>query len=247
MRRLGMITATLLVLAVLLVAGCQALVRRVLFYPTHETVATSLTPWMRGDAQLGFAREVAQPRDIWLLLHGNGGQAAHRTYALHAFDERDSVFVLEYPGYGARAGRPSRRSIDAAAREAYGELRTRFPGKRVCVAGESLGSGPASVLSREQPPPDKIALVVPFDSIRNVGRRHAGYLPAHLILRGTWDNVAALQGYRGPVDIFGAERDEVIPFEHARALAQSVPQARFRAIPGGHGWANGRDVQFRCD
>jgi uncharacterized protein len=62
---------------------------------------------------------------------------------------------------------------------------------------------------------------------------------------GTWDNVEALRGYPGPVDIFGAERDEVIPIEHARALAQSVPQAKFHAIPGGHGWANERDVQFR--
>jgi pimeloyl-ACP methyl ester carboxylesterase len=88
---------------------------------------------------------------------------------------------------------------------------------------------------------------VPFDSIRSVGRHHATWLPTSLILAGTWDNIAALRDYRGPVEIFAAERDEVIPASHARALAKAVPQARFHLIPGGHGWANGRDVTFRCD
>jgi pimeloyl-ACP methyl ester carboxylesterase len=231
---------------VLTVLGCQALVRGLLFYPTHHAHDTTMSPWMLDGARIGYAREVNRPRNVWLLLHGNGGQASHRTYALPAFDAQDSVFVLEYPGYGQRGGRPSRRALDAAAREAYLALRARFPGSRVCVVGESLGSGPASMLSRERPAPDKIVLVVPFDSIKSVGRRHAGLLPAGLILAGTWDNVAALREFRGPVEIFGAEHDEVIPVAHAEALAKSVPRARFHRIPGGHGWAHGDVVRFRC-
>jgi pimeloyl-ACP methyl ester carboxylesterase len=246
MRRLRMLTAVILVAGVLVVLGCQALVRNLLFYPTHHVHDTTMSPWMLDGARIGYAREVERPRNVWLFLHGNGGQASHRTYALPAFDSQDSVFVLEYPGYGQRGGRPSRRALDAAAREAYLALRARFPESRVCVAGESLGSGPASMLSREQPAPDKIVLVVPFDSIESVGRRHAAVLPVGLILAGTWDNVAALQGFQGPVEIFGAERDEVIPVAHARALAMSVPQARFHLIPGGHGWANVDTVKFRC-
>ena len=241
-----MIAILLIVIGAVLVLGCQAFVRAMLFYPTHDAHQTTLTPWMHGSEQIGFAREVAEPRNVWLMLHGNGGQASHRTYALHAFAEDDSVFVLEYPGYGQRKGKPSRRAFDAAAREAYADLRARFPGQAVCVVGESLGSGPASMLSREVPPPQKIALVVPFDSIANVGRRHAGFLPAGLILAGTWNNAEALRGYQGAVEIFGAERDEVIPVAHAQDLANAIPQARFHLIPGGHGWANGRDVQFRC-
>jgi uncharacterized protein len=241
-----MVLVSVIVICALLVLGCQAFVRKALFYPTHDVHETSLTPWMRGGEQIGYAREVGQPRNVWLMLHGNGGQASHRTYALHSFADDDAVFVLEYPGYGQREGTPSRRAFDTAAREAYAELRSRFPQKSVCVVGESLGSGPASMLSRERPSPEKIVLVVPFDSIANVGRRHAGFLPAGLILAGTWDNVEALKGYEGAVEIFGAERDEVIPVSHARALARAVPQARFHLIPGGHGWANGRDVEFRC-
>jgi pimeloyl-ACP methyl ester carboxylesterase len=102
------------------------------------------------------------------------------------------------------------------------------------------------MLSRETPAPDKIVLVVPFDRITDVAHDHVRWLPVSLILMGTWDNIDALRGYAGPVEIFGAQQDEVIGVRHARALAESVPQAQFHEIPGGHGWANGRDVAFRC-
>jgi hypothetical protein len=241
-----MFLITLVALVILLALGCQSIQRKVLFFPSHHGNDNGFTHWVRGGKTIGFAREVADPNSVWLMLHGNGGQAADRTYAMFAFDAADSVYILEYPGYGQREGKPSRRAFDAAARAGYADLRARFPGKRVCVAGESLGSGPASMLSRETPAPDKIALVVPFDRIVDVARDHVRYLPVSLILMGTWDNIDALHGYTGPVEIFGAEKDEVIAVRHARALAGSVPQAKFHLIGGGHGWANGHDVAFRC-
>jgi pimeloyl-ACP methyl ester carboxylesterase len=238
----GLILLALLAVAVL---GCQALVRKALFYPTHYEAGLGLTPWRHGSELIGYAREVPEPRNVWLMLHGNGGQAAQRTYALPAFDASDSVYVLEYPGYGQRSGTPSRRAFDAAAREAYASLRARFPGRPLCIVGESLGSGPASMLSQESPAPDKIVLVVPFDSIRHVAQRHAGRWLANIALAGTWNNIEALRDYQGPVEVFGAQDDEVIPVAHARALAESKPGARFHLIPGGHGWALGSAVSFR--
>jgi uncharacterized protein len=232
-------------MSVLALLASQAIQRKALYYPSHHSNVNGFTRWEHGGETIGYAREVAEPKNVWLLLHGNGGQATDRTYAMHAFDPADSVFILEYPGYGKRAGSPSRRTIDTAAREAYADLRARFPGRPVCVAGESLGSGPASMLSREIPPPDKIVLVVPFDSIKAVGREHAPSLLVNLVLAGTWNNVEALSGYRGPLEIFGADKDEVIAVKHARALAESVSHAKFHLIPGGHGWADGHDVAFR--
>lgn len=244
-RILRILGVTFIVLGLASFFGCQAIQRKVLFFPSHHANSNGFTRWEHAGATIGYAREVADPVNVWLMLHGNGGPAADRTYAMHAFDGRDSIYILEYPGYGERAGSPSRRAFDAAAREGYAALRARFPGKPVCVLGESLGSGPASMLSRETPAPDKIVLVVPFDSIVAVARGHARYLPVGMILAGTWDNVAALRGYRGPVEIFGAERDEVIPVKHAAALAASVPQAKFHRIPINHGWANLRGIEIR--
>jgi hypothetical protein len=244
-RALKLMGTTFAMLSLASFFGCQAIQRKVLFYPSHHANSNGFARWTHEGETIGYAREAVDPHTVWLMLHGNGGQAADRTYAMHAFDEQDSVYILEYPGYGERSGTPSRRAFDAAAREGYAALRARFPGKPVCVLGESLGSGPASMLSRETPAPDKIVLVVPFDDIKSVARNHSRYLPVGLILAGTWDNVAALRDFRGPIEIFGAENDEVIPVRHARALAASIPQAKFHSIPINHGWANLRGIAFR--
>lgn len=93
--------------------------RRMMYFPTHGTPTSRLSPWFVGGAIFGYARENEAPARVWLMLHGNGGQAAHRDYILSCVPDADAVFVLEYPGYGVRPGAPSRHSIDDAALMAY--------------------------------------------------------------------------------------------------------------------------------
>lgn len=226
--------------------GCQTLVRKMLFFPTHHAVDNGLVRWIHDGRLIGFSRKVENPANVWLLLHGNGGQAADRRHAIQAFAQDDAVFILEYPGYGERDGTPSRASFDAAAREAYELLRAQFPGKPVCVATESIGSGPGSTLSQLSQPPDKFVFIVPFADLKSLGRHHMGWLPVGLILAGSWDNVQSMAGYRGPVDVFGAERDDIVPVAQARRLAASLPQARFVALPSGHNdWSREPAVKIR--
>lgn len=242
----GKIALWLLIFSTLMVVGCQALVRKVLFYPTHAASDQGLAHWMHEGKLIGFARTVDDPQNVWLLLHGNGGQAADRRYALPAFSDRDAVFILEYPGYGQRPGKLSWASFDAAAREAYESLRAQFPDKPVCVATESIGSGPGSTLARLAKPPDKFVFIVPFDDLVSLGREKMGWLPVGLMISGSWNNVESMKGYRGPVDVFGAERDEIIPVAHARRLAESLPQSKFVLLPGGHNeWASEPAVVIR--
>jgi hypothetical protein len=54
-----------------------------------------------------------------------------------------------------------------------------------------------------------------------------------LIWGASWDNVRALSTYKGPVEVFGALQDTVIPFEHARRLASRILSVRFHSIEGG--------------
>jgi uncharacterized protein len=229
-----------------LLGGCAAVQRKFLFFPTHHERTNGLAAWNNKGRFIGYAREVPAPENVWLMLHGNAGQAADRVFALPCFSTRDAVFILEYPGYGARPGQPSKGAFETAAEEAYRILRAKFPSTPVCVVGESLGSGPASRLAKQPRPPDKIALVVPFDHLALVAARHVAWLPVKTILGPTWDNVDALAGYRGPVEIFGAVDDTVIPIEHARNLAAKVPGAKFHELAGAHnGWAATGAVAFR--
>src|SRR5438270_691969 len=166
------LVALFAVSALAVFSGCATVQRKLLFYPTHRTQTTGLTEWKHEGALIGYSRLVADPENVWLLIHGNAGQAADRIYAISAFSAHDSVFVLEYPGYGSRPGKPSKGAFDAAAAEAYRLLRNSFPGKPVCVTGESIGSGPACMLAREAVSPDKLVLVVPFDDLKRVAADH---------------------------------------------------------------------------
>ncbi len=208
--------------------------RNLLYFPGHEDGPTELREWSIGGQTAGYAREVKSPRNIWLMLHGNAGQAANRDYVLPCLAPDDSLYVLEYPGYGRRPGAPTRASMDRAALEAYENLRAGHPGVPVCVLAESIGSGPACMLAAALRPPDKLVLVVPFDRLADVAAEHLSWLPVRWLLFDRWDNAAALKSYRGKVEIYGATNDDVIPIHHARNLAASVPQAVFHEIPGGH-------------
>lgn len=236
----------LLVASLALLVGCSAIQRKFLFYPSHHHRDNGLTPWIKDGQVIGYSRQVSGPKNVWLMLHGNGGQAADRVYALPSFSDEDSVFILEYPGYGVRAGEPSKEAFDAAAVEAYALLRKTFPSTPVCVAGESIGTGPASMLANQPHPPEKIVLVVPFDNLKSVASDHLPWAPVGLILGKSWDNVLSLSSYKGPVEIFGAEEDTVIPIAHAENLSRSLPSAKFHRVPGGHNeWSQGNRVQFR--
>ena len=137
-------------------------------------------------------------------------------------------------------------SMNQAASEAYQLLRSRNPNTPVCVLGESIGSGPACALAREKMAPDKIVLIAPFDVLAKVASRQFPFLPVRFLLRDAWNNVESLRHYAGPVEIFGAKEDTIIPMAHAQALAKQIPTAQFIAIAGGHNdWPHNDQVQIK--
>lgn len=220
--------------------------RKIIYYPSHRSETNGLATWTIGGRLVGYARNVDNPKNVWLFTHGNAGQAADRAYALQCFSDSDSVFILEYPGYGNREGSPSKVSFNSAAEEAYLWLRKTYPNIPVCIVGESIGSGPASSLAGLGKPPDKLVLVVPFDNLASVAREHFPLIPAGLVLFDRWDNVEAMKGYSGKVEIYGAIDDRVIPIHHARTLAKSLPITVFHEIPGGHNdWSQSGMVKIR--
>jgi uncharacterized protein len=242
------IIALLLLLSIilLLMIGLPPIERKLLFFPTHHPHDNNLTPWVLNGEVIGYSRNVESSRNVWLMLHGNGGQASDRLYAVQSFSDQDSVYILEYPGYGNREGVPSKESFNRAAKEAYLFLREAYPHIPVCVAAESIGSGPASSLASLSQPPDKFVLIVPFDKLSSVAEDHFPSFLVRLILKDNWDNVASLSNYKGPVEIFGAESDTIIPMRHAKALAAAIPGSRLTIISGGHNdWAEKGQVKIR--
>jgi uncharacterized protein len=205
-----------------------------LYYPSHSREKSDLKEWVVDEKIIGFCKTVESPKTVWLVFHGNAGQASNRGYIADCLPKSDSVYVMEYPGYGNRKGTPSMQSINLAASQAYEILRRTYPRHQIGVLGESLGSGPASYIGSLPDPPGRIVLVVPFDDLLSVAKDHFRFLPVSLLMRDKWDNVSALAKYPGKIDIFGAAYDTVIPVHHARNLADRLPTARYSELKCGH-------------
>ena len=205
-----------------------------MYFPSHETEKSDLTRWIVDGQTIGYSRKVDSPKMVWLVFHGNAGQASQRSYIADCLPGADSVFVLEYPGYGKREGTSSMNSINAAATAAYAALLREHSGRQISVLSESLGSGPASYLCSLTDPPSRIVLVVPFDNLLSVAKEHLPFLPVSLLMRDKWNNAACLSKYPGRIDIYGATLDNVIPVAHARRLAHTLPSAQYHEINSGH-------------
>jgi hypothetical protein len=154
------------------------------------------------------------------------------------------VVLAEYPGYGARGGRLSERSLVADARETVRLAAGDFPGP-LYVWGESLGAGVATgVVADCSLPVDGVALITPFTSLPDMAVAVYRLPFLRPFVRDRYDSVANLRSFQHPVAILVSERDELIPAEQGQALYDSLStRKRLWEFPGaGHNtWPAGAD------
>jgi hypothetical protein len=189
----------------------------------------NLVPWRNGQGEImGWRRPEADSRAASRLLvfHGNAGYALMRNHFRIGFERLEhgrlwEVVLFEYPGYGARKGKPSEAAINAGAEEALEQLEVE-DNRPIYAVGESLGSGPASYLAGKFP--GKVSglfLITPFSSLPDVASYHYPILPVRLLMRDRFDNVAALSHYDGPVAMLLAGRDRIVPPGLGRKLFEN--------------------------
>lgn len=222
---------------------------RLLFFPKIasradlDLLATTegYEPWTnpRGE-QIGWKSRGGDPSDALLICHGNGGHALGEGYAplrnRPAAAANFQTFLLEYPGYGARPGPPSAKSMTAAATEAIDTL-SAGPHRRIFLLGQSLGTGVACAAAAARPAQiTGIILVTPYDSLAASAQFHHPWLPVALLLRHHLDSDKNLTRYHGPVAFLIAGRDGTIPPRFGRRLYDrySGPKRLWLSPDAGH-------------
>ena len=185
----------------------------------------------------GWYIPAPQPRGTVLFLHGNAGNISHRLESVQMFHRLGySTLIFDYRGYGNSSGVPTEQGTyrDAEAAWRYLTEQRHTPSCRIVLFGESLGGAVAAWLAARQKP---AALVIAsgFTSVPDLGQQLYPFLPVRWLARIRYDTRENLRTVEAPVLIAHSPEDDIIPFEHGRALyAAANPPKQFLELAGGH-------------
>lgn len=229
-----------------------------LYHPQRYTIdevmengrRVGLKPWPHGvsrDEYRAFVPDTLPGGTIKgtvIVVHGNAGSAINRYVYVDPLQKLGyRVLIMEYPGYGARGGRPGEEVFAKELRHVIREVH-RMGGGPIYLLGESLGGAViASALAEPEAPvltPEEAAeqgqpvmpniplpvagviLVTPWNNLPDLAAHHFWFLPARSMVRDAYDSAANLAHYDGPVVVAVAENDTTIPPTEALALYDSL-------------------------
>jgi fermentation-respiration switch protein FrsA (DUF1100 family) len=245
MKRLLQSILAVAVLSYAAICGYMAWNQRAFLYrpmPEQPSVTQSGAPGAEevilaaGDGTRIVAWQVAprgEGRPVYLYFHGNAGNLSRRASRFRLMTEDGSgLFAIHYRGYGGSGGSPSEAALHADAELAWAEAARRFPGRRIVIFGESLGSGVATRLASRKPETAALILDCPFSSILSMARTSYPWLPVSLLLIDTFRSDLAIQQVRAPVFIMHGGQDRIVPIAEGKALfALAREPKRFIEFP----------------
>jgi fermentation-respiration switch protein FrsA (DUF1100 family) len=186
--------------------------------------------------RIGAAPASPSPAGAVVIFHGNAGNVSHRLPKARIFHEAGrAVLLFDYRGYGRSTGTPSEEGTYRDAAAALSELERRgFPSTRTAYYGESLGCAVA-LESALRKPPAALVLDSPFTSVVEMAERLFPWLPARVLMRSRYDNLAKIGRLRCPLLVLHSPQDEIVPFEMGRRLFAAAPEPKeFFESRGGH-------------
>jgi uncharacterized protein len=209
-----------------------------LIFPVHAVPAAGSWPpgaerlqlkTLDGHELAGIHIPADEPKSDPALILGFGGNAWNAQDVaeyLHELFPDEDVVAFHYRGYPPSSGSPSSEALIADAPRIYDLVVQRLQPKRVVAVGFSIGSGVAASLAATRRI-DGLILVTAFDSLKAVAQSMFPWLPIGRFFEHEIDAAAALREVNAPVAIITAERDEIVPAERSKALAEDVPNLVF--------------------
>ncbi|MDB5873516.1 MAG: hypothetical protein JWQ07_2958 [Ramlibacter sp.] len=193
-------------------------------------------------ARLSVAQlRLPKPRGVVFFLHGNSGNLMDCLADIDAFRQVNfDVVMFDYRGYGKSTGCiESEEQLRGDVRYTWEYFADQYEGKRIVIAGQSLGTALAAGLSAELTAagrtPDLTMLVSPYSSMRALADELYPWVPSQ-VLRYPLHTAEHAARVTGPLMLVHGDRDELIGIHHSEALCTAVPQAQLLRVEGaGHG------------
>lgn len=190
-----------------------------------------------GEHIMGWVHPPAEGKPIILYLHGNAMHIAGHIHRYQAFVNAGyGVFALSWRGYGKSEGSPSEEGFYRDARAAIAWLKQAYDEPKIIVYGESIGTGVAVQMAKEQPL-FGIVLQSAYTSIAVMAAQTYWFLPGiYYLVRDPLDSLSKIAQVSSPILIIHGEQDNLIPIEQGRTLAAAATsRMQFIAVPSaGH-------------
>ncbi len=234
MKRLLKIGLVIFLLHALVMAVVYTNQRKFIYYPPKNVPMMEVVEqlgfqhWPERQNYRGLTKTPPAPHSLMVYFHGNASLASSRPdLADSLVEEGFRVLMIEYPGYGHRTGSPSEHRIIADAVESI-RLKLGATDLPLYLWGESLGSGVAAGVAytlqnhSDSIPVEGLILQVPFDSMTNVARHHAGFVPTDRAFKDRYESARRLKEFSGSVAVIVGANDVVVPPELGLNLFESL-------------------------
>ena len=185
----------------------------------------------------GWYIPVKDAQKTVIFCHGNAGNLSHFMGHIKVFNDlKFNVLSFDYRGYGKSEGSPSEEGTYLDAEAAWDFLVTEYKmhPQDIIVVGYSIGGAIATELAKRK----RVATLIvesSFTSLPDLAKKYYPWLPVRLISKYEYASVDKLGSISYPKLFIHSQDDDIVPFEHGKALYEKASQPKeFLAIKGRH-------------
>ena len=172
---------------------------------------------------------------VVLYLHGNGSDLTDRAPRFRDLGQQGfGVLGVDWRGYGGSTGKPSETGLNTDALAAYDWIRTRLPGAKVAVFGESLGTGPSIYLATQRPVAG-VLIDSGYASILRLANQQLPLIPNSWLLDDTFKAEDRVAHINAPLLMVHCDADDVIPIAEGRRLLAAAREPKEMVVLHGCG------------
>lgn len=153
-----------------------------------------------------------------IYFGGNAESTAHTAAEFARHFTEQTVYLVNYRGYGGSTGAPSEAALHADALAIYDGIGDRH--RQIAAIGRSLGSGVACRLATSRSL-THLVLVTPYDSILRIAKNQYPMFPVGLLLRDRFESSRYASSIESPVLAVLASHDAVIPADSSQRLIEA--------------------------
>lgn len=172
-----------------------------------------------------------------VFFHGNGEnlETLRLSGTLEAFADLGLPWLaVDYPGYGLSEGKAAEPRLVASGVAATEWIGRRHPRRPIVLVGWSLGAAVALQTAVRTPVAGVVAMSA-WTNLSEIGREHFPSWLVGAFVRESYDSLRAAADVRVPALVIHGGSDNIIPVEHGRRIAATLPAARWIEVPGyGH-------------